>query len=121
MLRPTISFEYNHLINTRTADVPFESSQRLNSYSGKLNRMRTVDLIDQVVAQAQRAGIQVRYEDLEGRGTALCSIRGQRCLFIDLTQSCEERWEQLKTILAGETWLQPLLQQIAQQNERMPS
>ncbi len=70
--------------------------------------MRTVEQIDLVLQQAAENGYSIRYEDLEGRGTATCLIRGQKWLFIDLSQSPSDRWEQLQQTLQHEVWFQAM-------------
>lgn len=71
-------------------------------------KMRTVEQIDWVLKKATENGYSIRYEDLEGRGTATCLIRGQKWLFIDLSQSPNDRWEQLQQTLQHDPWFQAL-------------
>jgi len=53
--------------------------------------MHAVELLDQAIAFAQRAGLQIRQEWLDGNGGGWCEFGGQRWLFVDLSLDPQER------------------------------
>jgi len=58
--------------------------------------MHCVELLAEAIALANRLGYHVRQEWV-GSGGGVCEVRGERWLFIDLSQSV---WEQLDTVRA---------------------
>ena len=46
--------------------------------------MHTVELLEEAIALAERAGYQVRQEWLGGSGGGDCQIQGQKWIFLDL-------------------------------------
>jgi hypothetical protein len=81
--------------------------------------MHTVDLLDAAIRFARGLGIQVREDWLDGASSGECEICGERWLFLDLSQSPQERLEVVaqcllsQARLAESTWpqeLRPLFQ-----------
>jgi len=58
--------------------------------------MHCVELLEEAIALAKSLGYHVRQEWV-GSGGGVCEVRGQRWLFIDLSESV---WEQLDTVRA---------------------
>jgi hypothetical protein len=56
--------------------------------------MHTVDLLDQALALARRAGFRIRQEWLGGGGGG-CELRGQKVLFLDVAQGPAEQLDQV--------------------------
>jgi hypothetical protein len=48
-----------------------------------------------LIQRARELGLEIRYEHLDGRGGGICEFSGKRWLFVDLSISIEESWEQL--------------------------
>lgn len=57
--------------------------------------------LDALIRLAERAGIQVRHEPMEGSGGGMCVMRGQRVLFVDTSAPPDVRYERLVSELAG--------------------
>lgn len=53
--------------------------------------MHTAQLLAQAIHAARGAGFQIREEPLDGAGGGHYTIRGQRCLLLDLTQPQREQ------------------------------
>ena len=64
--------------------------------------MRTVELLDQLIALAERMGYQLRYEPLAGSGGGVCEFAGSKWLFVDLGLSVLERLDLLTEALAAD-------------------
>jgi hypothetical protein len=62
--------------------------------------LNIVSQIDDLIQQARRAGFEIRYEYLGGRGGGVCEFGGKRWLFVDLALSTEESWEVLRQALS---------------------
>ena len=53
--------------------------------------MHTADLLDQALRAAEQLGYKVRQEWLGGGSSGDCEIKGQKWLFIDLSQSLPDQ------------------------------
>jgi hypothetical protein len=70
--------------------------------------MHTVDLLEEALSLAERAGYRVRQECLGGQTGGACEIRGRKWLFLDLDQSPADQLEQVLDALRGDTAIPPL-------------
>lgn len=61
--------------------------------------MHTVELIEQSLAAAQQLGYRVRHDWLEGITSGPCLIKGQKWLFLDLSDSPTEQLAILRDTL----------------------
>lgn len=53
--------------------------------------MHTVELLELATAAAKQLGFKIREEWLDGSGGGDCLIRGQKWLFLDLSQSHDDQ------------------------------
>lgn len=67
-----------------------------------MQRMHTVDLLEQAIAAATRLGYQTRYEWLGGQGGGACEVHGKKWLFLDLAQSPQDQLAQVLEALRKE-------------------
>jgi hypothetical protein len=65
--------------------------------------MLTVELLEEALELARRAGYRVRQEWLEGCAGGACVIKGQKWLFLDPTLSAAEQLEDVLNAL----WADP--------------
>lgn len=70
--------------------------------------MHTVEILDQAITAAQLLGVKIRQEWLGGDGGGGCEIRGQKWVFLDLTQSPAEHLAQVVDTIRGEPGLSHL-------------
>ena len=63
--------------------------------------MHTVHLLDAAIRHARELGIHVREDWLDGASGGECEISGERWLFLDLTQSPQERLDVVAQFLAA--------------------
>ncbi len=71
------------------------SGARLEHFSA----MHTVELLEEAIELAQRAGFSIRSEWLAGRGTGWCELKGQKWLFLDLSETPREQLERVTQCL----------------------
>lgn len=64
--------------------------------------MHTVELLEELLALAAKAGYTIRQEWLGGSGGGLCEIAGRRCFFLDLALDPQEQVRQLADALRQE-------------------
>jgi hypothetical protein len=64
--------------------------------------MHTVEMFEQLVETAQRAGYTVRLEWLGGAGGGACEFAGRKWIFVDLALSVAEQLEQVAAALQEE-------------------
>jgi len=64
--------------------------------------MHTVELLEQVLAVAERLGYGVRHEWLGGQGCSACEFAGRKWLFVDLAASTNEQLEQIADALRND-------------------
>lgn len=64
--------------------------------------MHTVELLEQLVEAAERAGYTVRLEWLGGTGGGACEFAGRKWIFVDLALSVVEQLEQIAAALKDE-------------------
>ncbi len=57
--------------------------------------MHTVDLLERSLEACRRHGYLIRQESLGGAGGGVCEIKGQKCIFVDLSLTPDEQLEQL--------------------------
>lgn len=62
--------------------------------------MHTIELLEQALDAATRAGWVVRHEWLNGAAAGACEIKGRRYLFVDLALSPREQLDQVLDALA---------------------
>ena len=62
--------------------------------------MHSVELLQEAIALAQQLGYRVRQEWV-GTGGGICQFRGERWLFIDLSQTVLEQLESVRQALAS--------------------
>lgn len=70
--------------------------------------MHTVELLDQALLLAENLGYSVRQEWLGGRGGGPCELRGQKCLFVDLSLTPAEQLEQVSEALQASADVLPM-------------
>ena len=70
--------------------------------------MHTVELIEEVVSLANRAGYRVRTEWLDGIGGGRCEINGRKVIFIDLALGPVDQLAQLVEALRGDPAIESL-------------
>ncbi len=63
--------------------------------------MHTVELLNRAIRCAEDLGIHVREEWLDGASGGECEIAGRRWLFLDLSQSPQERLATVASCLAS--------------------
>lgn len=61
--------------------------------------MRTVEMLEQLLAVAERLGYQIRQEWLGGVGGGACEFKGRKWIFLDLALNAVEQLEQLTEAL----------------------
>jgi hypothetical protein len=61
--------------------------------------MLTIELLEEALEIARRAGYHVRQEWLDGCAGGACTIKGQKWLFIDSTLSPREQLEEVLNVL----------------------
>lgn len=64
--------------------------------------MHTVELLEEAIELAERAGFKVRSEWLAGRGTGWCELKGQKWLFLDLSETPREQLERVTQCLQAQ-------------------
>jgi hypothetical protein len=64
--------------------------------------MHTVELLEEAIELAERAGFKMRWEWLAGRGTGWCELKGQKWLFLDLSETPREQLERVTQCLRGQ-------------------
>ena len=65
--------------------------------------MHTVDLLEEALRVAEKAGYRVREEWLGGMGGGGCEIRGRKWLFLNLGLGPAEQLDQVLDTLRGDT------------------
>jgi hypothetical protein len=63
--------------------------------------MHTVELLDEAIALATKAGFQVRQDWFGGNAAGACELKGQKWLFLDLSLSPHEQLSQVLEALRG--------------------
>ena len=61
--------------------------------------MHTVELLEEAIELAERAGFQVRSEWLAGRGTGWYELKGEKWLILDLSETPREQLERVTQCL----------------------
>ena len=64
--------------------------------------MHTVELFEEAVGLAKRAGYQFRQEWLGGSGGGGCEIAGKKWIFLDLALPPEDQLDQVLETLGGD-------------------
>jgi hypothetical protein len=64
--------------------------------------MHTVDLLEQALVAAERAGFRHRQDWLGGEGGGVCEVRGQKWIFLDLGQTPAEQLDAVLEALRQE-------------------
>ena len=64
--------------------------------------MHTVELLEQMIAVAERLGYRTRMEWLGGTGGGACELRGSKWLFVDLALTTSEQLEQVAATLQAD-------------------
>jgi hypothetical protein len=78
--------------------------------------MHTVDTLHAAIQFARNLGIQVREDWLDGASGGECEIAGQRWIFLDLSQSPQERLQVVASCLMA----RPLASQVEMPPELQP-
>ncbi len=60
--------------------------------------MHTVEMLEEALELAERLGFKVRQEWLDGRGSGVCELKGQKWIFLDLAEPARE---QLQAVAEG--------------------
>ena len=63
--------------------------------------MHTVEMLDEAISLATRAGFQVRQDWFGGSAAGACELKGQKWLFLDLSLSPHEQLGQVLEALRG--------------------
>lgn len=61
--------------------------------------MHTVELLEEAIELAERAGFSVRSEWLHGRGTGWYELKGEKWLILDLSETPREQLERVTQCL----------------------
>lgn len=61
--------------------------------------MHTIDLAEQAIYWAEKLGYKIRYEWLGGSQGGLCEFAGKKFIFVDISLSQIEQFEQLREAL----------------------
>jgi hypothetical protein len=64
--------------------------------------MHTVEILDQAIDLAKRAGYAIRQDFFAGCGGGGCELKGRKFLFLDLDLGPEEQLEQVVGALRGD-------------------
>lgn len=64
--------------------------------------MHTAKLLSLALETARNAGYEIREEVLDGAGGGHCTIRGKKCLLLDVTQSHREQLSDVVDALRAE-------------------
>jgi len=64
--------------------------------------MHTVELLEQMLATADRLGYGVRHEWLGGSGGGVCEYGGRKWLFVDLALNAVEQLDQVTEALRND-------------------
>jgi hypothetical protein len=64
--------------------------------------MHTVELLEEAVALAQRAGCQIRQEWLGGSGGGACQIKGRKTIFLDIALGPADQLDQMLAALRAD-------------------
>ena len=64
--------------------------------------MRTLELLEQALAIAEKMGYRIRHEWLGGAGGGACEFAGQRWIFVDLALQADEQLEQVTAALKSD-------------------
>jgi hypothetical protein len=70
------------------------------AYNDSVARMHSVELLEEAIALAHRLGFQIRQEWV-GTGGGACEFRGQRWLFIDLSQTVVDQLDCVREAIAS--------------------
>ncbi len=67
--------------------------------------MHTVEMLEQIMALADRMGYVVRQEWLGGSGGGACEFGGRKYIFVDLALNAVEQLDQVAAVLRGDPTL----------------
>ena len=67
--------------------------------------MHTVELLQQAIEVAQRAGYTVQQDWLGGDGSGHCLVRGRKLLLLDLSQTAADQLKAVQDAMRGEMGL----------------
>ena len=64
-----------------------------------MNDLEIQRRLDEFLAIARGKGYEIRHEILDGMGSSICEVRGQKCLFLDLTTGPADQLESIRSAL----------------------
>ena len=64
--------------------------------------MHTVELYESAKSFAESIGYQVREENLGGVGGGACEVAGKKCLFVDITLSSVDQFDELIAAISND-------------------
>lgn len=64
--------------------------------------MHTIELLEQALITAQQLGYGVRQEWMGGCGGGACEIAGQKWIFVDLSLTASEQFDQISASLLSD-------------------
>lgn len=67
--------------------------------------MHTVELLDQAITAAKLLGVKFREDWLGGAGGGVCEIKGQRWVFLDLSQGPADHLDLVVEAIRGDVGL----------------
>lgn len=70
--------------------------------------MHAIELLEEALRAARAMGYVVREEWLDGAGGGDCEIRGRKHLFVDVSQSVQERLQRVLGVLRSKSELERL-------------
>ena len=61
--------------------------------------MHTVEMLEEALELAERLGFKVRQEWLDGRGSGVCELKGQKWIFVDLAEPVRDQFDAIAECL----------------------
>lgn len=65
--------------------------------------MHTVELLNEAIKAIRQIGYRVRQDWLDGEGGAACIIRGEKWVFLDISESYGEQLDSILNILHADS------------------
>ena len=66
-----------------------------------MNDVIITQQLNSFIDRAQKMGIEVRHEVLDGAGAGICEFKGKQCLFLDLSCGPAEQLEAIRQSLGA--------------------
>jgi hypothetical protein len=67
-----------------------------------MQKMHTVEMLNEAVQAARRLGYEVRQDWLGGNGGGHCLVRGRKWILLDMAQTADEQLSVMAEALRGE-------------------